>query len=42
MTLYPNIRKAKKTLKWKPKISLNAGLKKTIKYYKNEKFIDNF
>ena len=42
MALYPNIRKAKKTLKWKPKISLNAGLRKTIKYYKNEKFIDNF
>ena len=42
MVLYPNIRKAKKILKWKPKISLNAGLQKTIKYYKNEKFIDNF
>ncbi len=42
MVLYPNIHKAKKILKWKPKISLNAGLQKTIKYYKNEKFIDNF
>ncbi len=42
MVLYPNIHKAKKILKWKPKISLNAGLQRTIKYYKNEKFIDNF
>ena len=35
MFLYPNIQKAKKILNWRPKISLNAGLKKTIQYYKN-------
>lgn len=40
--LYPNIKKAKRILNWKPKISLNDGLKKTIQYYKNEKFISNF
>ena len=31
--LYPNIKKARKLLKWKPKIKLNSGLKKTINYY---------
>ena len=30
--LYPNISKARKILKWKPKIKLNIGLKKTINY----------
>ena len=34
--LYPNISKAKKILMWKPKISLNLGLKKTINYYKRK------
>tara|TARA_A100001011_G_scaffold180409_1_gene189272 strand:+ start:176 stop:1087 length:912 start_codon:yes stop_codon:yes gene_type:complete len=38
MALYPNINKARRVLNWRPKISLNAGLKKTIKYYKNEKY----
>ena len=42
MALYPNIDKANKVLNWRPKISLNAGLKKTIQYYKNEKSISNF
>ncbi len=37
-SLYPNINKAHKILKWRPKISLNIGLKRTIKYYKNAKF----
>ena len=37
-SLYPNINKAHKILKWGPKISLNTGLKRTIKYYKNAKF----
>ena len=37
-SLYPNINKAHKILKWRPKISLNNGLKRTIKYYKNAKF----
>ena len=36
--LYPNINKANKILKWRPKISLNIGLKRTIKYFKNAKF----
>ena len=40
--LYPNINKAKKILNWRPKISLNDGLRKTIQYYKNEKSINNF
>ena len=35
-TLYPNISKVKKLLKWKPKTSLNKGLVKTIKFFKNE------
>ncbi len=34
--LYPNILKAKKLLKWKPKIDLNLGLKKTINIYKKK------
>tara|TARA_B100000989_G_scaffold49912_1_gene32897 strand:- start:7358 stop:8278 length:921 start_codon:yes stop_codon:yes gene_type:complete len=37
-SLYPNISKAHKILKWRPKVSLNTGLKRTIKYYKNAKF----
>jgi nucleoside-diphosphate-sugar epimerase len=36
--LYPNINKAKKILRWSPKTSLIYGLKKTIRYYKNEKY----
>ncbi len=36
ISLYPSIFKAKKIIKWKPKIELNLGLKKTIKYYKNQ------
>ncbi len=38
MALYPNTNKAKKILDWRPKISLNIGLKKTINFYKNENF----
>ena len=30
---YPNISKAKKMLKWNPKISFNRGLIKTINHY---------
>ena len=33
MRNYPNIKKAKKKLNWKPKISLIKGLKKTIASY---------
>ena len=32
--LYPNVEKAKKIIKWKPKISFQRGLKSTIKFYK--------
>ena len=35
--LYPNISKARKILRWRPKIKLNIGLKKTINYYINDK-----
>ena len=31
--LYPKISKAKNLIGWKPKVSFNNGLKKTIKYY---------
>ncbi len=31
--LYPNLSKAKKILRWRPKVKLNNGLKKTIRYY---------
>jgi nucleoside-diphosphate-sugar epimerase len=34
ISLYPSISKAKKLIKWKPRIELNLGLKKTIKYFK--------
>ena len=30
----PDIKKAKKILKWQPKVSLEEGLLKTIKYFK--------
>ena len=33
LKLYPSIRKAKKIIKWKPKISFVDGIKSTIKYY---------
>ena len=33
--LYPSIKKIKKTLDWKPKISTLEGIKKTIFFYKN-------
>ena len=32
---YPNIKKAIKLTGWKPKIKIDLGLKKTIKYYRN-------
>ena len=34
LELYPNISKAKKFLKWKPKVSLYSGIVKTISYFK--------
>ena len=33
--LYPNIEKAKKKIDWKPKISFEKGLRKTINSFKN-------
>lgn len=36
MSLYPSIHKAKKLLKWKPKIKFNSGLTQTINYYKKK------
>lgn len=32
----PNISKIQKTIKWAPKVSLEEGLKRTIKFYKEE------
>ena len=32
--LYPSIKKAKE-LGWKPLVNINLGIKKTIRYYKN-------
>ena len=32
----PNISKAKKIINWKPKVSLDQGLEKTIDYFKNK------
>ena len=32
----PNIDKAKRKLKWTPKVDLEEGLKKTIKWFKNK------
>lgn len=35
MSLYPSIRKIRLDTGWKPKVKLDEGLKKTIKYYKS-------
>ena len=35
--LFPSIKKIKKIINWKPKISFNKGLQKTIKYYSEYK-----
>ncbi len=35
LNLYPSIKKAKKILKWSPKIKFQNGLSKTIRYYKD-------
>ena len=32
--LYPSIRKIKNRLGWKPKISLNEGLTKTVNFFR--------
>ena len=33
LNMYPSIKKAKRLFKWKPKFSIQKGLKKTIKFY---------
>ena len=38
LKLYPNISKAKKKIKWKPKISFIKGLKTTINFYNESEF----
>ena len=38
MKIYPDISKAKKFLKWKPKINFIKGLAKTIQYYNANQF----
>jgi nucleoside-diphosphate-sugar epimerase len=35
LKLYPNIKKTKKKINWKPKVDLITGIKKTISFYKN-------
>lgn len=35
--LYPNLSKVKKSIKWFPKINLDKGLIKTIRYFKTQK-----
>ena len=37
LDIYPNIKKAKKILNWRPKIKWELGLDKTINYFKNKK-----
>ena len=34
LNLYPDLKKTKTILKWKPKVNLKDGLYKTIDYYK--------
>ncbi len=36
MSLYPNIKKIKKTFNWNPKTSMFKGLRKTINYYEKK------
>ena len=36
LKLYPNIKKAKNKINWKPKISFEKGLKSTIKYFNEQ------
>ena len=37
LNMYPSIKKAEKLLNWKPKTSIKKGLKKTIKFYLDNK-----
>ena len=36
LKLYPNIKKAKKKINWKPQISFERGIKSTIKFYNEQ------
>ena len=36
LKLYPNLSKIKKLIKWKTKVNIDQGLKKTIKYFKKK------
>jgi len=35
--VYPSINKIKNYIDWKPKINIDDGLKKTIKYFRKNK-----
>ena len=41
LDIYPNIKKAKKILNWRPKIKWELGLDKTINYFKNKNLNEN-
>ena len=36
LKIFPDIKKIKRTLDWRPKTSLKEGLKKTLKIYKKD------
>ena len=36
LKIYPNIKKAKNVINWRPKISFKKGLKSTIKFYNEQ------
>ena len=36
LKMYPNIKKARKKIQWKPKILFKKGILQTIRYYKND------
>lgn len=42
LRLYPNIKKAKKLLRWTPKTNLKSGLLKTIRFYSSIKKVKYF
>tara|TARA_B100001123_G_C15270661_1_gene1010211 strand:+ start:553 stop:1464 length:912 start_codon:yes stop_codon:yes gene_type:complete len=37
LKVYPNIKKAKKKINWKPKISFSKGIRSTIKFYNEQR-----
>ena len=38
LKIYPNIKKAKKLIRWKPRIPFERGIKNTIKYYRAQQY----